>query len=551
MRTRSKLLTRLINMMKRRQINHLASLNLKSRKKSTIATIIGIIFSCTLLFPILFLGLGFFLGLEIYVNQDPESKVFNVKFYSEQYESYEIYSINDEYKEQIVNNNHASKTLYVQSLAINKNLTYQLEGDAEEYKSIHYSEELINFDVVDVSSTNGNPFLSSDYEPLVAGNVFSSGNSKGEIMLSNNFLKAANLTEEDVLGKKISLSSVIGIYKNTYPNCANSTDDPTMQDLLLEENGYRYDIVHKFTIVGIYNARIYNSATARLRNQGRKGNMFWITTDSLQYNDPDIAYPLKIEKPVAGSSQKQYWYYYPRRLKLFSNECAVKGYACLLYGAGVNCGLTSRAGVGFYDGSLFLDYFSYANAVNDYEMINNCYLNSSPLSNKNEVINKSRFCNYAFSNYYSFYKTFSSISIVLLMVALVIFIGTLLNLYNTLQFSVEYSRGALGMCRAIGMRKKDVSRLYSTQIYIILFYSFIFITTIGVGLCILIKYLFDNVFMENNATRSAFTLEWWFIPIAFGVLLLINYLASILITKIVVHSFNKQPILEILSEENK
>ena len=537
-------------MMKRRQINHLASLNLKSRKKSTIATIIGIVFSCTLLFPIMFLGLGFFLGLEIYVNQDPESKVFNLKFYSDQYEDTYIYSIDKEYKEQIINNNHASKALYVESLAVNK-LMYQLDGDYGEYHSLSNSDYWFNFDVIDVSSTNGNPFLSSDYNPMVAGNVFSSENSKGEIMLSNNFLKAAELKEEDVLGKKISLCSAIGIYKDNYPNCANSREDPTKQDILLEENGYLYDIVHKFTVVGIYNAQIYNSSTARLRNQGRKGNMFWITTDSLQYNDPEIAYPLKMEKPIAGSSLQTYWYFYPRRLKKFSNECTIKGYACILYGAGVSSGLNARAGAGFYEGSLFLDYFSYANAVNDYEMINNCYLNSSLLTNKNEVVNKSQFCNYAFTNYYSFYKTFSSISIVLLMVALVIFIGTLLNLYNTLQFSVEYSKGALGMYRAIGMRKKDISRLYSTQIYLILFYSFIFVTTLGAGLCVLIKYLFDNVFIENNVTRSAFTLEWWFMPIAFGVLLLINYLASIVITKIVVHSFNKQPILEILSEENK
>ena len=128
-----------------------------------------------------------------------------------------------------------------------------------------------------------------------------------------------------------------------------------------------------------------------------------------------------------------------------------------------------------------------------------------------------------------------------------------LNLINTLHFSVESSKGFLGICRAQGMKKREVVRLFFNQIMTIFVRGYISMIVIGGGACVGIEILFDQTLASQITEDSTMdlTLEWWYIPIALAILLALTTSLSVVISHLLVRKVNKTPVLEILSEENK
>ena len=114
-------------------------------------------------------------------------------------------------------------------------------------------------------------------------------------------------------------------------------------------------------------------------------------------------------------------------------------------------------------------------------------------------------------------------------------------------------KGFLGISRALGLKKRDVIRLFFNQIKIIFARSYIATIIIGGGICVGIKLIFDQA-VQSQITEDSnilITLRWWYIPIALGVLLLLTTILSVIISHLLVRKINKTPILDILSEENR
>ena len=155
--------------------------------------------------------------------------------------------------------------------------------------------------------------------------------------------------------------------------------------------------------------------------------------------------------------------------------------------------------------------------------------------------------------YQSFFDRFFFLCIGFGVFGSVIFAATLLNLINTLHFSVESMKGFLGICRAQGLKRRNIVRLFFNQISLIFACGYVSTIVIGGGACIGIKILFDRAIKEQITEDSAMNLalRWWYIPIALGVLLIITTALSYIISHLLVRRVNKTPILEILSEEGR
>ena len=73
--------------MKVKDYMRLAKVSLKSRKKSTRATVMGIAFGLILLMPIIFLGIGLNADLKKTINENPEMLYAQVQHHSTQDET--------------------------------------------------------------------------------------------------------------------------------------------------------------------------------------------------------------------------------------------------------------------------------------------------------------------------------------------------------------------------------------------------------------------------------------------------------------------------------
>jgi hypothetical protein len=75
----------------------------------------------------------------------------------------------------------------------------------------------------------------------------------------------------------------------------------------------------------------------------------------------------------------------------------------------------------------------------------------------------------------------------------------------------------------------------------------------GGGLCILLKNLYDTRMSKIILDRTSvtFTIEWWYIPIALGIIFVLMTVLSFLFSYLLAGKTSKTPILEILQEDNK
>lgn len=552
--------------MRRRDFRRLASLSLRARKKSTFQTVLGISFGLILLFPLLFIAIGFYGGFNQEVNKNPSFRTFFVNYAETTRNTNSVDMAALEYKENIDNIGGISKKIDFEYVSINNNddlhpsfiLGYDKKVDMKGTKSRRYNAYGMN--IIDYQYGD-DPFLKGDYtysrNPLVAGNVFSTGTaSKGEIILSTNFIKEFNYEASYVIGKKFSL------FNYTFPT-GFSISDSESENHYNSSYGTIVEIPYlkEFTVIGVYDSEIYQKSSIRYRSQfylndstmntsPSNRDYFWITNASLGEEGEAIA-PKRISHQINNDSGTfiENWYYYSDAPISLAEKVTSDGYAFIPRGIGVFH--KDKYNMSFMK-SEFIEFNSFGSAKSAYTTIEKYYRDSSTFED-GEVVVSGEISLPGFKQYSSFYDIFLYVCIALAALGGVIFIATLLNLLNTLHFSVQSMKGFLGICRAEGLRSKGVIRLFLNQLYLIFFYSYFSVVIFGGGACVGLKMLFDTTLkasLEKTATIS-FTIEWWYIPIAFGILLLTTIIISLSFSRLVAGKASKTPILDILSEENK
>ena len=557
--------------MKRRDYRRLARLSLKSRKKSTRQTIVGITFGLVLLFPLFFIAFGFYAGFNIEVNKNPSFRTFFVNYTDTKQETYYITNAYEEYQEKIEDVGGITKKLEFTYLTMSHNVghpSFSINNGKEVEMRGNSSRTHQGYGITVINKEYGvDPFLKGDYtytkHPLYAGKTFTEGDaSKGEIMLSTTFLSDFKLEADAVVGKTIS------IYNRVTPTQKGfniSTSEEEIIDSASLKEVVKIPYMVNFKIVGIYDSNIYTKSSIRYRSQfydnGSLNSIspsnreyFWITNASLGAEGVTES-PKRINKEIINDEHTYYqiWYYYANTPSKLAEEVTSEGYAFMPYGLGIYDRSEYNYG---YTTSQYIEFNNFASSKSAYSTIESYYYSSTELTEYGEGMTPAIGAEITlpgFKSYLTFYDMFLYICIALATLGGVIFIATLLNLLNTLHFSVQSMKGFLGICRAEGLHNKGVIKLFLCQIYHIFFIAYIFVVVLGGGICVGVKMLFDMTIQASfkEKTSLTFTIEWWYIPIAFGTLLILTTIISIVFSRLVASNASKTPILDILSEENK
>lgn len=554
----------------------LARLSLGSRKKTTIQTVLGISFGLILLFPLLFIVIGFYGAFNGQLNADstyrtqcityspvktPSGKVFC----SEEFEKKndKIYG---------VKNNLKYDYCYM-SNGPDSEVYFAING-GEKFKaakaSNYYSENrFLGIQIIDKDCAS-NPFLDADYAafnaPLLAGKTFSKKNSKGEIMVSSRFIDDYGYKPKEIIGATISIWNDI---TRTRQEFSSSEDE------LVQPDEYRKGVyvpyLLNYKIVGVYNSEIYyrhsprtSSLAFNLSSPQTKYNenkdYFWITTASLGEDGNAIA-PTRVikENRVEVVTEEiteviityDSWYYYADTPAVLAEQVTGEGFAFIPLGLGA---FNKAAHYAIYSKTQLLEFHNFQYARKGYDKIIENYRNSVTGDPNDYIYLYERdIVPSRFDVYQRFFDRFIYVCIALALFGGIIFIATLLNLINTTHHSVESSKGFLGICRAEGMKRRGIRRIYLSQINLIFAISYIATIIFGGAACIAIKIVFDKQ-MKNvlfKETKMFLTIDWWYIPISFVILLVLTTIISFLISQILVRKVNKTPVIEILSEENR
>ena len=560
-------------MMQGKDFRRLARLSLRAKKKTTTQTVLGISFGLVLLFPLLFLVIGFYGGFSAEINNQPSYRAMRVRYSNLKTISGQVFC-DEKYEKEIdkisgVKNSIKYEYYYINN-AYGKFASYSIDGGEQIYvmpphvssNTNYVKKRYLGIQVLDEECAS-KPFLDADYKyastPLVAGKVFTKNKSKGEIMVSTKFLINAGLEAEDVIGSKLTFYNRITL---TGSLISSSPDELIKPQQYVDKSVIPY--FKDYTIVGVYDSNIYSVRSSRYYSRNFDMNSdysprlfsrdyFWITTASLGEKRVASA-PQRISRQRQENDEliNESWYYYEKTPLELAEKTTNDGYVFLPMGLGV----FSRTNFyPTYTKTQLLEFSSFQAAKFGYDDIDTYYRRSVTGNPDNLTVYHydERIAPEGFFVYQAFFDRFFFLCLGLAIFGGVIFIATLLNLVNSLHFSVESMKGFLGISRALGLKKRDVIRLFFNQIKIIFARSYIATIIIGGGICVGIKLLFDQA-VQSQITEDSnilITLRWWYIPIALGVLLLLTTILSVVISHLLVRKINKTPILDILAEENR
>ena len=560
--------------MKAKDYGRLARLSLKSRKKTTRQTVVGISFGLILLFPLLFIIMAFYGGFTQEINRDAGSRTFNINYVDKKLSNPNNTSITacySEYKSTIENVKGINKTLdYTLNLTIVDELTpasFSIDGGKATNFNWNRRINRTTVGTVVIDSADAHdPFISADYWggarariPLMAGNTFSEGNSKGEVMVSSAFCTTYDIDQTSIVGRKLTFNTYTEPYGMSF-----SSSETEINDTI----GLRYSrnvaCFKEYTVVGVFNSQIYNKNTVR-KNAATIGNYqedaknaniyFWISSDSL---DPTGAsYPTYkgVTKTETWDGEEHTYYnefaYYPEHPLTIGKTVTGDGYAYFPIGLGV---VNNSCFDMNYKVTEMVEYGTFDIAKAAYNEILTYYEDSyDPAVIENASVQGSTFAPATFVVYLQFYDIFLYVSLGLAVLGGVIFVATLLNLINTLHFSIKSMKGFLGICRAEGLRRNGVIRLFLNQILWIFFYAYIATAILGTGICVGIIFGFNGAVsgLFEEMSSITVTLQWYYIPIALGILVVVTTLLSLIFAVLLAGKTSRTPVLEILSEETK
>ena len=560
--------------MKYKDYKRLSKISLKARKKTTRSTVRGISFGLILLMPLLFIVIAFHLDLNEEVNKDASIRVFNIAYANEvSNDSNLIDFIKEEYSEQVYDIEGVENVIKYNQYTFS-NGKDMWDGQGNNYKispftitldgktftldyhiksSTEINRNEVGIKVIDTDIGN-DIFIKADKDltngkPIMAGNSFSNNSAK-EIMVSSNFLTQHNLTINDVINKTITITYEL-------QNTGNATDSKTSNagssDSLYEYSGLPVVILKDYKIVGVFDSTIYKS-TARLNTQreyyqenSKYETYFWITRDSV-YNSVDASYLpeyIKIEKENDGYIYYESKYYYNDTPLNLSKNARNEEKVFIPLGMGATEGTDSNS-VSLY--KTLIEFESYGAANSAIGTIEALY--EAGAGDIEDPYITTSYAPDTFNNYRMFYNAFTYVCIVLAIFGGVVFFATLLNLYNTIHYSVQSRRNYLGMIRAIGMRGLDVIKMYFVEVFQIFKRSYIWTAIFGGGICYGISFVFEMVM--NSSVAEAITIDLSLNPIyilvAFLALIVVNTIISIVFSLVACHNVSNKPILEVLVE---
>ena len=551
--------------MKVKDYMRLAKVSLKSRKKSTRATVMGIAFGLILLMPIIFLGIGLNADLKKTINENPEMLYAQVQHHSTQDETPDtVGSAYDWYSESmpgsesgrylqsigktaltykvldsnIFSNYGDSTALFMKysigdGALVRPNITVDHNGNGGNFSS---SLAVTSGDVADTNSVL-NPYFVSGY------NAGFTGDGKGQIILSTKFIESIGLTAADVYDKEISI-----YYRdegNVYMDDDKITDNPLANTSSYNEDRYLFK---KYKVVGVMSVggQIYGQT-----NDIFKQSM--IATDASLY--------MKDGKTISPTINHQEGTEQDNNDKLYATYTMSKQELETLSAEYISTGANDfclvdiieeyrEDGYGIESFKLnnievtHIQAEDYAGLYNIVNQLADRFTNIYGTESKQKVMN---YTSDVFNTFVMIYTIFNYVFLILLAIGGIILFSAIVNLFNTIMHSVQSRKNYLGVMRAIGATSSTIPKLYLFETMRIFRRALTWVLIVGCGICVGMKIGLDVAFgYMSSALGVKLGISWMYIPITFGVLALLLAVCGIAFSYFCSRRISKQPITTVL-----
>ena len=567
--------------MKYSDYRRLGKISIKSRKKSTRNTVRGISFGLILIIPILYFVLSFYIDMSAKLNRLQTISSFIVTTKHETDPSLTDVLSGDPYRDENFKTGLLSfdnlekmtsidgvsshivseyyKLFYMQtywgssqplnsSLIIDNTKTISLKRDMYdnyEPNRVHLNEmlkvchpDLSDNQYFTEAEEKDIKLISNDSSFFVAGGTFT-GDGKGQIILSEVFLETYKIDVEEIIGKTITLRMVKsggGMFIDDNDN----PDDDFESGQNSSINDYN-DIIKNYQVVGILKEELF-----KLSSRNNEAHL-WITKSSVYDENNNSYLPVgKIQTEKEGSYYHRYvsYTYANPDISKYILEATDRGYVFIPIGFGADFPSSSWNNIN--DRALMttiIQCHNFYDAKKVEKVIVALYMQILPryqINITNEIY-------YVFS---IISNTGLYIVLVLLSFGGIIFFATLLNLYNSINYSVQSRVNYIGVMRAIGAKQRIIPRLYFFEIMLIFSRSIIIVLIFSGLLSFLIKYGVDQGFKSITDTLPfVISLNLWYYPVTLLIIVLFEFIIAILYSQIACRDVAKKPILVILKDE--
>lgn len=584
--------------MKLKDYRRLGKISIKSRKKSTRHTVTGICFGLVMLIPIVYFTLGFYLGLTGQLDETATASVFMIasrnvydtaapivddtdygggmRLFAYDTgrtlaadEAVKQTSAAEYYRLSGAESIHGGDTL----------LTATIDGEPHTYtqqeivegNSYGQVKSVNTFKVVNTAAgdcvfldAEVSDLAKADAKPLVYGDGFT-GDGKSQALVSEKFLYGFGIDRADhagLIGKTISLS--VSMPKSTSASGARlyTLEDGDVAGDELYNRKAEIPFLTDFTVAGIiadeyytlpsasYEADIVVTAASVYRPGFADGDY---TPDA-----PTVAFAEGGEGGEPTLTVR-----YGSSIAETCAAAAADGRMALAFGALMPMmpNLDYMEAVQYYNMreadaltvaplGVKTDCGSYMAAKAFGKKLNGAYREIYPASADSPVGAVDQYANRVYINFNLLATIGSYLMLVLYTFGGIIFFATMLNLYNSVNYSVQARRNYMGVMRAIGAKQRMIPRLYFFEILLIFGRAVPWVLVFSAGLSYLIKFGVDTIFKQlGEMFGSVVTMPfaWYFVTLA-GVVAVV-FVIALAFSQIACKNVAGKPILEVLSDD--
>lgn len=556
----------------------LGRISIKARKKSTKNTVFGMAFGLILLVPMIFFALAFYTDLSTQVNSIKTASEFNI----------ELKNINDKsastpYKEYTEGNSGQNGcpafSFYTELTELEQVEDYILS----EYVSLPFlggGEMMLVIDgeKFDIGASQGNSKIFDnlygfnrmkiifteessvnmfteaelyDYKELTGKsspfmNVCNDGfkestKGKSEIIISETILRLWGIDKDDIANKEISIlypKMQLGGQMNYLRIDNDTVPNNTVINAQEADEEYQLYFCYNFKVVGILKNDFYE-----LPGKRDEGHI-WVTAASVYYPKGKQQYK-SIDYSYIAEEGKEAVLTFEDNINKLLEKNVDEQYMLFIQN-------TVNKYYEMYRNNLELElnHMELTLQLKDYSMV-------SPLIPELKTILKAAYSDYPQNEFASLianevYTQFMMIDqvgkiliIVFSAIGGIIFFTNMLNLLNTVRYSVESRKNYIGVMRAIGAKSRIIPKMYIFEMLIIFFKTFIRVGIFGTLISYGIKYGLDKGF-SYMPVLSSFKINFIYFPIALGGTFAVTVIIGTFFARISSRVTAYQPILKTL-----
>ena len=570
--------------MKVKEYIRLGKISIKSRKKSTRNTVSGIAFGLILLIPIIFFTFAFYIDLLSTVNEthsvssyvipfsaNEETKSERYEFLFGQADARALASRTDEEVEQIIRADYYSMGSMYSSVNLtlelgNQKLTSQDMQQGYNYYGGPSDEVHLNTllkVVKDKSVTDGviSDLQKSGTKLYVAGGDFTG--AKGEVIISETLAKKMNYYPAEAVGKQLSanVSGMINSGEIYNPEFYLDNDTNPNNRYTGSANGSEVQgacVLDKFTIVGVVSENYY-----RINNLTRNDAHIWIDSVSV-YDETGVSpyAPIlrttEFEQEMNGETETKNAIVVTYTKSMGELQAAAEEANMFFPALPL---LTYATAADVYVSQEILMYQelpletmtfqckSYNSATKFGSFINARYGISA--GDDSDTDYADRCATDTFSNLTMLNTIGGYLMIVMYTFGGIIFFATLLNLYNSVNYSVQVRKNYMGMMQAIGARKSVIPKLYFVEILLIFARALPWVLVFGGGISFGIKMLIDLIFGGETAAMlgGGISLNFGYFFLALGIVFALVLIIAVLFSLVSCRTITRKGIVEVLSDD--